>query len=141
MDEALGGGLPKRALTQIFGKKRVRKSLPALQTAYYVVKGGKDATVLDTEQSYGRLIKWVTAFEKRFDVKIRVVWPRIYRDLKKRRNMEIRGALEALLSKLKIPIDSAKLQALLWILSPDVSLKYEGGNDPDLIHNIDALYS
>lgn len=132
LDRALGGGLAKGALTQIFGEKGVGKSLLALQTACNVITSGKSAVILDTEQSYSHLLGWLPAMEKRFGKKFRVVWCSVTRSFGKKKNVEVKGAIEALLAQLKLPSDGQKLKALMWILAPDVHLEYERLEGPAL---------
>ncbi len=130
VDEALGGGLARGALTQIFGEKGVGKSLLALQIACYVVSRGRSSVILDTEQSYKHLLGWLPSFNKRFGKQIKVVWTRVERDIKRKKASEVKAALEALFSQLKMPIDQSKIQAILWIISPDVNLSYEREKEP-----------
>lgn len=132
LDDALGGGLARGALTQVFGEKGVGKSLLSLQTACYTVSRGRSAVIFDTEQSYGHLLGWLPAFERRFKGKLEVRQVRVDRILRRDRRgkAELKGMLEALLSQLKLNVDGQKLQALLWLLCPDVSLNYEKAKGP-----------
>ena len=132
LDRALGGGLAKGALTQVFGEKGIGKSLLALQTACSVVAKGRSVVIIDTEQSYSHLLGWLPAMESRFKRKFDAVWPLLERTFGKRRNTEVKGAIEALLAQLKLPADGQKLKALIWLLAPEVQLKYEKADEPAL---------
>ncbi len=132
LDRALGGGLAKGALTQVFGEKGVGKSLLALQAACNVMASGRSAVILDTEQSYSHLLGWLPAMEKRFGKSFKVVWCSVERSFGRKKNAEVKGAIEALLAQLKLPSDGQRLKALMWILAPEVNLRYEKLEGPAL---------
>jgi len=136
LDAILDGGLPKGALMQIFGEKAVGKSILTSQMAYKNLENKENSLIIDTEQGFKNTIAcyWHQRFSKRFGLDPIIKYPLIKRFAVKGRERrvneaEVKSAIEAALSSLKINYTKAQLDQASWSFLPEVELDYEVSGD------------
>ncbi len=137
LDALLGGGLPRGALVQVFGEKAVGKSILVSQIAYKNLEGEENSLIIDTEQGFRNTIGsyWHMRFQKRFGREVSLQYPHIRRYAVKGRDRrvsesDVKSAIEAALSSLKINYTKVQLEQACWIFLPEVELEYCVADEP-----------
>ncbi|MGQ9780763.1 MAG: ATPase domain-containing protein [Nitrososphaeria archaeon] len=137
LDVLLGGGLPRGALVQVFGEKAVGKSILVSQIAYKNLDSSENSLIIDTEQGFRNTIGsyWHERFQKRFGREADVKYPSIRRYAVKGRERrvsesDVKSAIEAALSTLKINYTKVQLDQACWTFLPEVELEYSVTDDP-----------